>query len=220
MSFFTSIAGEGSEKEPILNAKNKIDGVGSSSNTTLTRLENDVKNGKIHIYLFIYWRDCGHCKRSYGDWEKFEKLVISKNKSGAKVAVYAIEQDGLSGMSGELLGNIGGSPDGFPTIRHVLNNTADDYAGERDIKAFTEWMNKTSGNVQAGGCSCGISGGRKKGEKKNIIRRRSNKCELCRSRKGNIRRTKNIRSISRKKSRRTNLKNARVQKTRRKTRRV
>ena len=50
MSFFTSIAGKDSEEEPILNAKNKIDGVGSSSNTTLTRLESDVKNGKIHIY--------------------------------------------------------------------------------------------------------------------------------------------------------------------------
>ena len=211
MSFFTSIDQEGHDEEPVLQAKNKIDGKGKMSDAQMVRLDKDVKSGNVHVYLFLYWRDCGHCKSSYGDWEKFES-VIGKNKSVDKLAVYAIEQDAISGMSSDLLDSIGGSPDGFPTIRHVFNKAAHEYSGQRNIKAFTEWMHKTSGKSQSGGCSCGMTGGGNKG-KKSVF----GGCAQCGLYKGG-RRRKKTRKGRAKKSR--GAKKVRARNTRKKTRRA
>ena len=143
------LANEGSTNEPILKAKNKIDGVSNNSDTILEQLSKDVESGDVHVYLFMYWKDCGHCKTAYNDWEKFEKFVSTENSD--KHSVYAIEQQGASELSPELLNDIGGQANGFPTFRYVHKRKSSDYNGERKINSLKEWMSETSGSSQSGG---------------------------------------------------------------------
>jgi len=134
--------------EPVLKAKNKIDRVSKNSDLILEKLSKDVESGDVHVYLFLYWKDCGHCKSAYNDWTKFEDLLASKSN---KYSAYAIEQEGASELSAELLNDIGGQANGFPTFRYVHKRKAHDYNGERDVKSLKEWMAETSGDVQTGG---------------------------------------------------------------------
>jgi hypothetical protein len=143
------LATEESTNNPILKAKNKVDGVSENSDKILEQLSKDVESGDVHVYLFMYWIDCGHCKTAYNDWEKFEKFVSTE--SSDKYSVYAIEQQGASELSSELLNDIGGQANGFPTFRYVHKRKSSDYNGERNINSLKEWMSDTSGGSQSGG---------------------------------------------------------------------
>lgn len=151
MSLFRSMIG-GSDHEPVLKAKNKIDGVDKNSDITLEKLSKDIESGDVHTYLFLYWKDCGHCKMAYNDWKKFEEVIA--NNSTGKHSAYAIEQLGASELSDELLNDIGGPATGFPTFRYVYGRKSQDYNGERDIESLKGWMKETSGTTQSGGKRC------------------------------------------------------------------
>lgn len=151
MSLFRSMIG-GSSHEPILKAKNKIDGVDKNSDIALEKLSKNIESGDVHTYLFLYWKDCGHCKMAYNDWKKFEDMIATN--SNGKYSAYAIEQLGASELSDELLNDIGGQANGFPTFRYVYGRKSQDYNGERDIESLKEWMKETSGTNQSGGKRC------------------------------------------------------------------
>ena len=146
MGFFTSIAGANID-EPQLEAVNRISNDNKLSDSKLEELSKHVNSGKTHIYLFVYWRDCGHCKRSYKDWEAFEKKMSNNDKC----VVFAIEQSGLSELSSEMLGHLGGEPSGFPSFRHIFNGKATEYNGERDVSSLEAWAKETCGAQSGGG---------------------------------------------------------------------
>ena len=161
-----SFASGGGINELVLKAKNKIDGVSKNNNNIIKKLISDIKNGK-YVYLFFYWKDCGHCKNAYNDWEQFEKSVIGHEYAMPNINVYAIEQQGASELPTDLLKAIGGEPNGFPTFRYVKKSRLDgthvsDYDGERDHTSLMQWMGKTSRHQLSGG-----RGTRRKGRKHN-----------------------------------------------------
>ena len=193
-TIFGGYASGDEDSDPVpqeLKAKNKIDGISKNSDDILKKLSMDIESGDVHTYIFYYWKDCGHCKSSYKHWKDFEDAV--REKSSDKYSVYAIEQAGADGLSSELLNDIGGQANGFPTFRYVYARKSQDYNGERDVGSLKDWMRETSEGKQSGGKRCRHNKGKKS-------------CKHCKSSSRSRKRTRSL------KSKRANKKTARKRK--------
>jgi hypothetical protein len=101
----------------------------TSKNDDLNKVNHDAKNGK-HVFIFLFMNGCGHCETAKPQWD-----ALGKKEFGDSVNISRINHDLFSNLQ-----NVGPEPVGFPTIRYIKNNKAQEYQGERTKEAFTNWI--------------------------------------------------------------------------------
>lgn len=107
---------------------------------TIQQLESKWSKGKTLVFFSAPW--CGHCKRMYGEWSEFKKL-LKENKSKVKAMLVDSSKVNLNQVQPSIFG--------YPTIRAYHNGEwFSDYDGERTAQDLFEFTN-SSWKVKTGG---------------------------------------------------------------------
>ena len=100
----------------------------------IERCNNHVKSGK-HLFLFLYLKECEPCKYTKTQWDRIDKNVNSNYLHNSDIMVSQVNQELYKNLK-----DVGGQPDGYPTIRHIHNNKVSEYVGDRSTKSFAKWI--------------------------------------------------------------------------------
>ncbi len=99
----------------------------------------------VHVFVFIYMDNCGHCMAAEAAWVEFTKEVNKRSNAEA----FAVSS-AMMGEFGTALGDAKVS--GVPTFRCVHNGKATDYNGGRSVSDLIGWMDGTThSQPQSGG---------------------------------------------------------------------
>ena len=106
-----------------------------------------LKSGK-NAFVLIYMDGCGPCMNTHPKWLELE----SDFKDQDDIGIFDIEMSNLGEINHEgLKRNIAG----YPTMRHVLGDSANEYekceniSHDRTRESFVDWINKMSSNKKS-----------------------------------------------------------------------
>jgi len=107
-------------------------------------LNKSIKHGN-EVFMFIFLDNCGPCNSTKPNWDDIKNKINDKYKKLNNVEIVRINSDFIPKLQ-----NIGSSPTGFPTLRHISKNGTkiEEYADsgisniDRSTDSFIEWIEK------------------------------------------------------------------------------
>jgi len=116
----------------------------NTNNATKVAAVKTALAANVHVFVFIYMDNCGHCMGAEAAWVVFTKEANKRSNAAA----FAVS----SAVMGEFETALGDTVAGFPTFRCVHNGKATDYNGGRSVSELIEWMDgKIPSQTQSGG---------------------------------------------------------------------
>jgi hypothetical protein len=116
----------------------------STNNATKVAAVKAALAANVHVFVFIYMDNCGHCMGAEAAWVDFTKEANKRSNAEA----FAVSR----AVMGEFETALGDVPAGFPTFRCVHNGKVTDYNDGRSVSELIEWMDGTiPSQPQSGG---------------------------------------------------------------------
>jgi thiol-disulfide isomerase/thioredoxin len=114
------------------------DDLNEIENQKIQVLKDGIKKNK-HVFLFVFMNTCGPCIQTKPQWDNTQELLEKKYGNRDDYIVARMNYKFF-----DELGNAGSEPSGFPTLRYVKNENAEEYEdsgfGERNTDSFIQWI--------------------------------------------------------------------------------
>lgn len=114
------------------------DDLNEIENQKIQVLKDGIKKNK-HVFLFVFMNTCGPCIQTKPQWDNTQDLLEKKYGNRDDYIVARMNYKFF-----DELGNAGSEPSGFPTLRYVKNENAEEYEdsgfGDRNTDSFIQWI--------------------------------------------------------------------------------
>ena len=114
----------------------KVINVDSTHDSQINELNMYLKNGK-DVFVLMHMAKCGPCKATVPHWKEIhEKSKLKDNEALDDIVIAMVEQEKCSQIDHDAFQKVRS----FPTIKHIKNQTANLYGGDRTTEAFVNWI--------------------------------------------------------------------------------
>lgn len=114
------------------------DDLNEIENQKIQVLKDGIKKNK-HVFLFVFMNTCGPCIQTKPQWDNTQDLLEKKYGNRDDYIVARMNYKFF-----DELGNAGSEPSGFPTLRYVKNENAEEYEdsglSDRNTDSFIQWI--------------------------------------------------------------------------------
>uniref|UniRef100_A0A6C0B9F6 Thioredoxin domain-containing protein n=1 Tax=viral metagenome TaxID=1070528 RepID=A0A6C0B9F6_9ZZZZ len=106
----------------------------------IKKLNNEIDSGK-HIFLFLFMVGCGPCNSTKEPWLKIKTYLKEEHTKNPNIVVAMVDKDFYPKLT-----RAGKEPIGFPTLRYISANDAEEYEDakldvrDRSAKSFADWI--------------------------------------------------------------------------------
>lgn len=114
----------------------KVINVDSTHDYQINELNMYLKNGK-DVFVLMHMAKCGPCKATVPHWKEIhEQSKLKDNEALDDIVIAMVEQEKCSQIDHDAFKGVLS----FPTIKHIKNQTANLYGGDRTTEAFVNWI--------------------------------------------------------------------------------
>jgi hypothetical protein len=118
----------------------KSDVLNNDERENIHKVREGIQNKK-HVFLFTFMNTCGPCLNTKPKWDQMIHQLNQKYKDQDDLVVARVNYKFL-----DQLGNTGPEPSGYPSLRYIGNQGAEEYedsgipSTDRSTESFIQWV--------------------------------------------------------------------------------